>query len=466
MEKGSVGGSRKNIASLRKKRNILKVCLGLFSLVLVVGIAGMAYTLHLWGLIEKPVEEESQEIDSSELQEVLGDDKTLPNSFYDDPTVISGEDQTQTPEEPTETEHGTSAADDTAAEPSETEPEQPQETQPLEQPTEKPTVKPTPAPTQKPTPAPTLPPIVIDPGTEHKKDPGVEKVLDGFQTFVVYGVDARNNTRITRGAQGDVVILVSINRATKEVRLSSILRDTNFQRPVAGANGAVSYTFNKITNIYRIVGAAGTMSILNNELDLNIEDFIAVNWKAVADVVNLMGGLDLNMTVNEVKEVISSSAETSRVTGIPAGNLELIDGVQHCDGVQVVSYARIRHIGNADYDRTNRQRTVINMLLAKAKTLSVTKLLSICETMFPEIGTSFTLTEIVDMLESVRSYTIVDSSAYPYTFVSNDSIYVRDLPTNNKKLHEFLYGNSGYVPSDYVSRAESGYSYMWQHYGS
>ncbi len=463
MEKGSVGGSRKNIASLRKKRNILKVCLGLFSLVLVVGIAGMAYTLHLWGLIEKPAEEDSTEINSSELQEILNEDKTLPNYFYDDPTESSGGDQTQTPEEPTETEHGPSAADDTAAEPSETEPEQPQETQqPIEQPTEKPTEKPT----VKPTPAPTLPPIVIDPGTEHKKDPGVEKVLDGFQTFVVYGVDARNNTRITSGAQGDVVILVSINRATKEVRLSSILRDTNFQRPVAGANGAVSYTFNKITNIYRIVGAAGTMSILNNELDLNIEDFVAVNWKAVADVVNLMGGLYINMTIREADEVNKSCGETSLVTGLSAGHLELIDGAQLCDGVQVVTYARIRHIGNADYDRTNRQRTVINMLLAKAKTLSAAKLLAICETMFPEIGTSFTLSEIVEMLKSVRSYTIVDSFAYPYTFVSNDSIYVRDLPTNNKKLHEFLYGNSGYVPSDYVSRAESGYSYMWQHYGS
>lgn len=211
--------------------------------------------------------------------------------------------------------------------------------------------------------------------------------------------------------------------------------------------------------------------MLNTMLDLNITEYATVNFDAMVAAVDALGGLDLPLSYSEIVFMNDYCIETSAETGksytpveLPAEKPEDIEktiGEYHLNGVQVVSYCRIRYTSNMDMGRTERQRRVIGLMVDKAKSAGLTTIFGIMDDVFPLISTSVTKTEILNLIPSLLGYSISETSGFPakYKFadVKKASMVVADnLVDNVKELHKFLYGaDDSYEPSQNIVDADA-----------
>ena len=182
-----------------------------------------------------------------------------------------------------------------------------------------------------------------------------QEQMQGYWTIAVFGVDSRDGG-VGRGANADVQLIVCIDRATGAVKLASVFRDTYL-------NLAAGSRFAKINEAYADGGPEQAVAALNKNLDLDIEHYATFNWRAVADVINMLGGVDIDITEKEFKYMNAYIHETSIESKVnvknPAAEYIKKPGMQHLDGVQAVAYARLRYMDD-DFTRTKRQREVIS----------------------------------------------------------------------------------------------------------
>lgn len=274
----------------------------------------------------------------------------------------------------------------------------------------------------------------------------VVETSKGYRTIMFYGVDARNNSDLTKNANSDSVIICSINNDTKEIKLVSILRDTMVQ--------TTDGKYHKLTDVYAAYGVQEALETINRNFDLNITEYVTVNWYAVAETIDLMGGLDIEITDKEAAAINQFLWETSKSTGIASSNVDVYEGVHHLDGIQSTTYARVRNVGHHDITRAERQRKVISLMLEKAKQSSIGTLNDICNTVFPNISTNLTLSDILSLASDVASYKIADQGLFPYKYWDQSGghyyVYCNTLTENVDQLHTFLFGNEEYTPSSTV----------------
>ena len=200
--------------------------------------------------------------------------------------------------------------------------------------------------------------------------------------------------------------------------------------------------------------------MLNTNLDLNVTDFVSVDFQAVAEAVELLGGIDVELKEEEVVHLNNYCVETSKVTGMDYTPLEKKEGTHHLNGVQTVAYARIRYTAGNDFRRAARQREVIYKIVEKAKKSDIATLSKILDKVFPNIYTSFTKAEILQMGMSMLSYDIEDQTGFPFDHLygqrvkdamgGKDVVLPVTLESNVIKLHEFLYPEDSYTPSEEV----------------
>jgi len=164
----------------------------------------------------------------------------------------------------------------------------------------------------------------------------------------------------------------------------------------------------------------------------------------MADVVDLLGGVEINVTDEEADALNHYIKETARVAKKEAHTLSG-GGTYLLDGPQAVTYARLRKLAGGDYKRTERQRVVIKALFAKAKKMDIATLNSIIDTVFPQVSTSLELKELLGLAASAADYKLGDSAGFPFektdgSFTSAGSVVVAlGLDENVKELHAFLY---------------------------
>lgn len=286
---------------------------------------------------------------------------------------------------------------------------------------------------------------------------------DGYWNILVLGVDARKDDSLSGGDyRSDVIMICSINVNTKNVKMVSIYRDTVLKMysskqyikindgVFAGAGGSIE----------------GMISTLNYNLDLNIKDVVVVNWAAVALAVNCLGGLELDITQ---EEIVGTPEKGSIINGYLTEIVENTEiatigpftepGLQWCDGPRVVAYCRNRYTTGNDFNRTGRQREVMTKLLEKAKVASPTDLLQAVRKVFGNMYTSLTINDLFLLVQDIGSYTIEDTIGFPednisQTYVGSfaddgikDPVVPNTLAENVSSLHAFLYGQEGYQPS-------------------
>jgi len=276
---------------------------------------------------------------------------------------------------------------------------------------------------------------------------GVREDLAGYRNILLLGIDARdmNSDENTRS---DAMIIVSIEEETKDIRMVSIYRDTYLD--LGDRVG-----LDKLTHAYYYGGAQQTVASINRNLDLNIEEFIVVNWKAVADAVDALGGVEIEVLDSELEELNKYINETARTTGGSKDKVEKA-GKQMLNGVQAVTYARIRKDSiEGDRRRNERMKILIKAAFSKMTTMGVTDLDDMTNLVLPQIKTNMTNTEMLDLMLDFPAYTMGDNSSWPYDwmdFTYNGVWYGPPVTLNSNvtQLHEEYFGQKNYEPTQTV----------------
>lgn len=206
----------------------------------------------------------------------------------------------------------------------------------------------------------------------------------GVINIAVFGVDSR--TQEYDNTRSDTNIVASIDFTNKTVVLTSVARDCYVDIPGHG--------YDKFNHAYAIGGPQLAVDTLNTNFDMDIEDYVTVNFWAVEKIIDYTGGIEVDIKTYEVSEVNKFIDELNQLSedNHPAQHIE--SGKQTINGRQAVSYMRIRKVGDGDYERMERQRKVLTTALEKTKTLDSISLLSLLNQCVPYIKTSLDTAEM------------------------------------------------------------------------
>lgn len=273
---------------------------------------------------------------------------------------------------------------------------------------------------------------------------------DGYWTIAVFGVDSRDGNT-GKGALSDVEMLCSIHKKTGEIRLLSVFRDTYLRIDQ-------KEDFDKINEAYFLGGPEQAINALEDNLDLQIDDYATFNWKAVVDAINVLGGVDIDITDKEFAYINSFITETVNSTGVGSYQLEH-SGMNHLDGVQAVAYARLR-LMDTDFNRTERQRKVLGQAMEKAKNSDLKTLTTLIGTVYPQIKTSVGVDNLAGMAKNAKKYYISQTSGFPFSHQEIKTekkacVVPTTLESNVVQLHSFLYNTENYVPSENLKSISS-----------
>ncbi len=287
---------------------------------------------------------------------------------------------------------------------------------------------------------------------------------DNVVNILLIGIDTRDTDLTTGLQQGDVQIILSLNKDTGAVKLTSVLRDLYVTIP--GYKNK-----NRINVAYARGGGALAMRTINSNFDMNIQYYATINFYGLASIIDAIGGIDVEMTKTEANAINvylrAHPPKYDNTDGSERVALKKQDGVQHLDGVQAVMYARIRHIDN-DFQRTARQRKLLELLLNKVmQDMTIDKLMSLMETSLPYVETNVGLNTMLELALGLLNSGIVQKAQsgeplleqqripldetwkYDTTPGGSSVVVFRSTKRKNENiqaLHEFIYG--AYYPAE------------------
>ncbi len=273
-------------------------------------------------------------------------------------------------------------------------------------------------------------------------DSETAEVLKGYTNIALFGLDNRDTGKYDAG-NSDCIMIVSINNDTKKVKIVSVYRDTFLN--------VKEDTYRKINAAYAYGGPKGAIAALNKNLNLDIVNYVAVDFGALVEAVDLLDGIELTVTDQEVQIMNDNYIdEINRVTNHNTSKLSG-GGTYTVDGVQALAYCRIRHGGGDDFKRTERQRDVLAKMIEKARGSGIATIGSMINSMIDQISTSFTSSEMLKLASDVMDYELEDTHGWPFelctgTYGSQGALVVpTDLETNVKELHEYLFDEKNNV---------------------
>lgn len=271
--------------------------------------------------------------------------------------------------------------------------------------------------------------------------------LKEYRNIALLGIDSRADD-YGLGNRSDCMMIASINQETNEIKLISVYRDTYVYVMENGTK-----RLDKITHAYSYGGAQNTLKSLNEAMDLNITEFVTVNFDAVIAAVDSLSGVYIDIDKSEIKYVNDYIDATSESSGVKSSHITH-SGRQKLDGVQAVSYTRVRYTTGGDYKRTERMRTVVEAMLSKAKTLNVGQLNSFADTILPKIRTNISTSEIWGLIPKLASFKVTESIGWPYDTkgITLDRWYgvPVTLKSNVERLHKEAFEQEDYEASDTV----------------
>ncbi len=264
----------------------------------------------------------------------------------------------------------------------------------------------------------------------------------GYQNIAIFGVDSREG-ELDAGTRSDTIIVASINKKNGDIKLVSVYRDTYLDN--------TDGSYRKATEAYEAGGPSLAVNMLNKNLDLDIKDYVTVDFEAVIECVDELGGIEITLTDEEVTWLNAYLVETSEVTGRSYTEVPYA-GTQNLTGIQAMAYCRIRYTEGWDYKRTERQRDVITQIFKKAQSQGIASLASVINNMMPYISTSLSNTELLSLASGISKYEIVDSQGFPFNsttadLAAGDCVVPINLADNVTQLHELLFNESYYTPS-------------------
>ncbi len=272
-----------------------------------------------------------------------------------------------------------------------------------------------------------------------------QEKMEGYWTVAVFGVDSREGT-LGKGTRSDMQMILNVDLGTGEIRIVSVYRDTYLRIDD-------KERYDKINEAYFRGGPKQAIEALKDNLDLTIDDYASFSWKAVADAINLLGGIDVDISHEEFRVINGFITETVESTGVGSHHLKK-EGPNHLDGVQAVAYARLRKM-DTDFKRTERQREVVDLALKKAREADAATLSKVAAAVFPQISTSVGMKDILPLMKNIKRFHMTDTEGFPSKLKDvmigkRDCVVPVTLESNVIRLHQFLFDEENYEPSDTV----------------
>lgn len=268
------------------------------------------------------------------------------------------------------------------------------------------------------------------------------------KNILILAVDSRGSGTAGRS---DTMILASVNSKTNKVVLCSFMRDILAKYPMT-PKSPVAGKYDRLNHAHAYGGPELTMAVLKETFNIEVNYYVKVNFSAFCEIVDAMGGLDMELTSAEAKTI--NRILNALITVDKAANKQLKvtradflksteAGVHHLTGVQALSHARNR-VNGSDYARTQRQRDVIQAMAKKATTLSLPQLNKLLNTVLPKITTNMPKEVLKEMVGNVPSYLTYEilSTRIPGNGMFKESNYklIPDLKKNCDMLYELVYG--------------------------
>lgn len=289
-----------------------------------------------------------------------------------------------------------------------------------------------------------------------------------YLNFVLFGVDSRNKEVDT--SNSDSILIVSIHNTTGKVKMASVYRDTMLG--IYDKSGTLGEYF-KVNSAFSKGGAEAAINTLNKNLDLDLTDYVTVNFGGVARIIDTLGGIKVNLSKAEKRQLNHHMKSTISSTGRRAKRVKKAGKNIKLNGIQAATYCRIRKatfvdpethekISN-DFGRAARQRSVIKKLVEAAKKAGVSQLedmvdevLNSSEDKDKIISTSFDFDSIINLIPVLFDFELNGSDGFPsrlQTGTYNGASYVvpQVLSSNVKHLHKYLYGEKNYTPTGTVN---------------
>lgn len=272
---------------------------------------------------------------------------------------------------------------------------------------------------------------------ENKLGISSNEKLEEVTNIALFGTDNRNPNSNSRS---DAIMILTVNPKTKKIKISSIMRDSLVEVDGHGQT--------KINHAYAYGGPELALKTLNTNFDLNIKDYATVDFYSLSKIIDLLGGFEVTLNSGEVRAMNKAINEINRIEKLPYGTDYVHDSSssQVLNGRQTVSYVRIRKTGNGDYERTERQRRVLNFCIEKIQNLSIPQAISIANEILPLVKTSLTSSEVISLgtkiltsgpYETEQLRIPVDDTFTAGMFGSMWAIKM-NMEENSLKLHDFM----------------------------
>lgn len=288
-------------------------------------------------------------------------------------------------------------------------------------------------------------------------DPQVADDLSGYRNIAILGVDARADEGYD-GSRTDAIIVMSIKKSTGEIKLISVMRDSYLRMEYLDGTPILD----KVTHAHHYAGGVNTCASLNQSLDLNIDEFVIFNWKAVADAVDCLDGITVNVKKNEISDMNHWGPDTAENVGRDYHEITET-GKQTLDGVQATTYCRIRKTSGGDAGRSRRYKAVVAGVMKKALT-HPWKLKELSDTVFPNIRTNMSQTEMYTAVIQAPRYHFGKSVSWPDEYWADllrgiSYVVPITLESNVKWLHKRAFDQDDYQPSDTCQQINQDISY-------
>ncbi len=274
--------------------------------------------------------------------------------------------------------------------------------------------------------------------------------MKSYTNIALFGVDSREG-ELTKNTRTDTIIIASINNSTGEIKLCSVYRDTYLNLS--------NDEYTKCNAAYAEGGPEQAISMLNMNLDMDIENFVTIGFRGLTDVVDALGGVTIEVTDAEISHL--NNYQATMATELNMNYTPVTSAsTQTLNGLQATAYCRIRYTAGDDFRRAERQRTVLMACLEKAQGMSYSQLETVANNAFNETYTSLDLSEILELLKNIANYKVTDNNGFPEESMratgtigkKGSCVIPVDLASNVVWLHQFLFDDTDYTVSDDVQK--------------
>ena len=263
----------------------------------------------------------------------------------------------------------------------------------------------------------------------------VEQQDNKIENILVFGVDSRGSSNIV--CRADSLIIVTIDRRHNSIKLTSIMRDVRVN--IEGRSNP-----DRINAAYAYGGVGLLINTINETFDLDIQRFAMFDFWSAASLIDSLGGVDLEVTEQEIPYLNHNLKEANDLTGQKIPDVTEA-GEIHLNGAQAIAWARIRKL-DSDYVRTSRQRTVMMSLISKYSSASISSLIGLANNGLSAFETNMTNADMVRVAinslpasDDIQQYRVPQDGLYQVN--PNPWMMIVDYSKQVPALQEFIYGD-------------------------